>query len=456
MEEAVLIVDDEPIMVRALRGVLGREFDTVDSAGTAEEGLERLSEGSFDLVLLDLHMPGMGGLEGLRLIKEHHPDTEVIVITGQGTIDDAVECMKRGAFDLLTKPFDSLDLVVLAARRAVERRSLRSRNQRLTARLRAKDARDSVVAVSAQMRSLLDTAEALGQRDASVLITGESGTGKELIARLIHESSPRCDEEFVAVNCGALPATVIESELFGHARGAFTGAVQENPGLFKRAHRGTLFLDEVGELPQPLQVKLLRALEEGEIRPVGATVSTRVDVRVVAATNRDLQTDVAEGRFRDDLYYRLAVVPVTVPPLRARPDDIPALVRHFVAELNEQHPKFDSIHPEALDRLASYDWPGNVRQLRNAIERAFALGSGDQLRPEHLPQDLAGTTATHEATEVPLSLAAYERLCLERALREAGGDPSRAAQLLGVSRATFYRKIRNAGLDPARFRSTAE
>jgi DNA-binding NtrC family response regulator len=363
--------------------------------------------------------------------------------------------MKRGAFEFLQKPFESLDHVVLTVRRALERADLRAQNAELLSKLKSRPT--GLIGSSAAMKTIEDMIPDLARSDAAVLIEGESGTGKEVLARAIHAASNRTAKPFVPVNCGAIPDTMLESELFGHEKGAFTGAVAAHRGLFRAADGGTLFLDEIGEIPTAMQVKLLRALQEQEVRAVGSTHTVKVNVRVIAATNRDLKERIAAGAFRDDLYYRLAVVPLRIPPLRDRREDIPLLVRHFVRKQNQAEPgghaKFEEIDPAAMDRLAGWQWPGNVRELENVIERAFAIGKPGRLGIQHLPEEIArgaaagrGAVDSGELARIPLSLDAFEKFCLQRALDETGGDASKAAGLLGLPRSTFYRRLQRFGL----------
>ena len=459
MECPVLIVDDEPSIIGILARKFRQESIAVESAPSAEAALETLKAGSFALVLMDLTMPGMGGLEGLRLIKERHREVEVVIMTGDATVDAAVSAMKQGAFEFLQKPFDSLDHVVLVARRALERGYLRAQNARLLSEIQERP-EGGLLGTSRSVRAVAAMVPDLARSDASVLIEGESGTGKEVLARWIHTAGPRAAKPFVPVNCGAIPEAMLESELFGHEKGAFTGAVSATKGLFRAADGGTIFLDEIGEIPLAMQVKLLRVLQEQEIRAVGATTTHKVNARVIAATNRDLKERVGKGQFRDDLYYRLAVVPVKLLPLRDRPDDVPILVRHFFRTLNAESRRFDGIAPEALDRLAAWPWPGNVRELENVMERAFAIGRPGTLSLGHLPDEIvdgpvdanataaSASVAASEISSLPLSLDAFERFAIETALARAGGDAEKAAVLLGLPRSTFYRRLQRHGIRP--------
>ena len=442
---AVLVVDDEaPLAVALVRKFKASDLDA-ESAHDAPTALARLEARAFQVVLMDVSMPGMSGIDALARIREKHPDIEVVMMTGQASVGLAVEAMRRGAFEFLQKPFESLDHVVLVLRRALERQNLRAQNVALRTRLERQT--PSLIGNSPAIRAILATVPDLARSDAPVLIEGESGTGKEVLARSIHAGGARASKPFVAVNCGAIPEAMLESELFGHEKGAFTGAVTATRGLFRAADGGTLFLDEIGELPAQMQVKLLRALQEGEVRAVGSTVTQRVDVRVIAATNRNLKDRIGQGRFRQDLYYRLAVVPMKLTPLRERREDVPLLVRHFLDVFNAEGQKFDEVDPKAMDCLTAWDWPGNVRELENAIARAFALGKAGCLGLDHLPPDLVGGEGgvrgirAADLDALPLSLDAFEKYALERALREADGDATRAAELLAVPRSTFYRRL---------------
>ena len=447
---AILVVDDEISLSTALlRKFKASDLDA-ESAPNAAAALARLAERDFSAVLMDINMPGMSGLEALALIRERHPSIEVVMMTAQGSIQTAVEAMQRGAFEFLSKPFESLDHVILVLRRAIERRGLREENLALKARLDS--TRSGLIGTSAAIRAIVALLPDLGRSDASVLLEGESGTGKEVLARAIHAAGPRASRPFVAVNCGAIPEAILESELFGHEKGAFTGATSATRGLFRSADGGTLFLDEIGELPVAMQVKLLRALQDGEVRAVGSTVTAKIDVRVIAATNRDLKERIARGAFRQDLYYRIAVVPLRLPALRERREDIPLLVRHFVRRFNAIEQKFDEVDAAAMERLAAWSWPGNVRELENAIERAFALGKPGQLLSSHLPAEIAagssgaGSARASDLDEIPLDLDAYEKHAIERALKLSDNDASRAADLLHLPRSTFYRRLQRHGI----------
>jgi two-component system, NtrC family, response regulator HydG len=435
----VLVADDEPALVRGLRRQLERGGYAVLEA--CDVGLVRAQLAQEpEVVLLDLRLGHASGLELLGELRERRPDTEIIVMTGYASIDSAVACMRAGAFDYLEKPFADPRRVLQTLERALERRRLRVRNRELEGELGRRSALERVIAHSASMRRVLQTVRDLAPNESNVLIEAESGTGKELLARAIHETSPRSAGPFVPVDCGALPEGMIEGELFGYLRGAFTGAVRDSEGLFRAAHGGTLFLDEVGELPLGLQAKLLRAIQEREVRPLGATDARAVDVRLIAATNRDLAAEVRAGRFRADLFYRLRVVSLALPPLRERPEDVPVLASHFV-ERAAQGTKVIGLEPEALERLIAQRWEGNVRELENVIEAAVALAQGPRITAADLRLSSFDEPRAQLPGDVALSLDAYERACLEEALRRCEGDVRAAAKLLGIGRSTFYRKL---------------
>jgi DNA-binding NtrC family response regulator len=439
----VLAADDDGAVVRWLRRALEPEGFLVEEASDAGALVAGLARDP-DVVLLDLRLGDAQGVELIPEIRRRSPDTEIVVMTGYASVDSAVACMRAGAFDYLEKPFPDRVRVAHTLRCALERRRLRTRNRELETELEERSALARIVGQSPPMRRVLQLVRDLARSESSVLIQAESGTGKELLARAFHETSPRRAGPFVPVDCGALPEGIFESELFGHARGAFTGATRESPGLFRAANGGTLFLDEVGELPLALQAKLLRALQEREVRPLGAAGAVPVDVRVVAATNRDLDAEVRAGRFRTDLFYRLRVVEVALPPLRERREDIPLLVAHFL-ERSAAGGGVGGIEPDALAALLHRPWPGNVRELANAIEAAAALARGPRLTLADLRVSPAEASAEATAAApggLELSLAAWERACIEATLQRVGGDVRRAAALLRVGRSTLYRKLR--------------
>jgi len=442
----ILVVDDEPGLRQTLSRILGAEGHHIVAAGDGEEALARLENSPVDLILCDLRMPKMDGLTFIERQMGRAQGALVIAMSAYGDSDTAIAAMQKGAYDYVQKPFRAEE-VILAVRKAAEREKLRAKVEQLEGELSTIRGGDAIVGHTASLRTALDVARKVARHPSTVLITGESGTGKELVARLIHRASPRAAEPFVAVNCGAIPEALLESELFGHARGSFTGATSDKPGLFEEADGGTLFLDEIGELPAALQVKLLRALQEGEVRRVGANTSTKVDVRVVAATNRDLAADVAAGRFRGDLYYRVNVVTIKLPSLRERSQDIPELALHFLQLYNARlRLKVKGIAPAAMRRLMDHDWPGNVRELENVIERALVLTTGSMIEAEHLA-DLVRSQTTAPAADGDLSIKrqteALERNLIRRALEQTRGNRTRAAQLLELSHRALLYKIRD-------------
>jgi two-component system response regulator AtoC len=444
----ILLVDDEPAVLFTLREVLSVRGHAVVTATSGAEALERLE--GVDSILTDLQMPGIDGLDLLRQIRDRDPTLPVVLLTAHGSEKVAVNAMKAGAYDYLTKPFD-IDEVALVAERALESRQLRLTNRRLTAE-QALGRR--LIAESPPMRRLIDTVERLAEKDVTVLIRGETGTGKELVASLLHAHSPRANKRFVRFNCAAIPGELAESELFGHLKGAFTGAQATRRGFFSEADGGTLVLDEVGELPVGVQAKLLRALQDGEIQPVGSTRPEKVNVRVVASTNRDLQSEAAAGRFREDLYYRLAVVELVVPPLRDRRGDIPALAEEFARRYAEKFGLDELRLSEGLvARLVQADWPGNVRQLENTIARLAALSTGGVIDAIALEPIAKQTAAPVDDVGNPLDgpslreqLEAFERNLITRALAATGGNQSEAARRLGTSRVTLIDKIKKYGI----------
>jgi len=437
----VLVVDDQPEMCRLLCRLLGRAGFEVHVADKPDAVLPALDLEP-EVVLLDLQLEDSSGIELIPQIQQRCRDAEIVIMTGYGSIDSAVACMRAGVFDYLEKPFPDQLRVVQTLERALERRRLYRRNRELEGELDRRAAFDQIIYRSAAMRRVVQTIQDLAPNESNVLIEAESGTGKELVARAIHETSARRTREFVAVDCGALPESIAEGELFGYERGAFTGAVRASPGWFRSADGGTLFLDEIGELAPLLQSKLLRAIQEGEVKPLGADRPVNVDVRILAATNRDLAKEVREGRFRSDLFYRLRVVPIHLPALRERMEDIPVLAAHFLKRVCAGS-RASGFEPAAIDELAGREWPGNVRELQNTIEAAAALAPGPRLTPADFCtlQSTAEPRQVERPDRIELSLEAYERACLDAALREAGGDVRRAARLIGIGRSTFYRKL---------------
>ncbi len=450
----ILVVDDDEAVRHMLSHLLTREGYLVHSAASGREALDSLDKAPTDIVLCDVRMKGMDGLELLDKILELKPDMTVILMSAYGSVDQALEAIKRGAYDYISKPFKK-DEVLFCLRKAEERERLRRENRRLRDRLGQDMGMGEFVGQSPQMQQVFRTLRKIAEYKTTVLITGESGTGKELAARSIHNLSSRRNGEFVAVNCGAIPAALLESELFGHRKGAFTHATRDKKGLFEEAHEGTLFLDEIGELPIQLQVKLLRVLQEGTIRRLGDTRLIEIDVRIVAATSRDLAAMVQEGTFRKDLYYRLAVLPVHMPPLRDHIEDVPLLVHYFLEHMGRQLGKqITSVHPAAMRILMEHDWPGNVRQLQNVVQHALVMAEGDELRIEDLPGPLQ--KRSRETKDFGLRIdglsikkngKALERILIRRALEQTKGNRTRAAKLLEISHRALLYKIREYGLD---------
>ena len=444
--DRVLIVDDEKGMRDFLGIMLRKEGYAVSQAESAEKASDLISRGEFDLVISDISMPGQSGLEVLRQAKAAGPDTPVIMITAYASTESAVEALKLGAYDYIIKPFD-VDELKIIVRNALEKRRLETENRILKRELKEKFRSDEMVGESPRMREVIELVGKIAPTNSTVLISGESGTGKELVARAIHTSSPRKDHPFVSINCGAMPDELLESELFGHARGSFTGAVASKKGLFEVADGGTIFLDEIGDTSPAMQVKLLRVLQERRIRRVGGTEESEVNVRVLAASNQDLEQMVRERRFREDLYYRINVIQIKMPALREKREDIPALALHFLVKYGKtMGKKITRISEEAIRRLTEHDWPGNVRELENVIERAVALETTDAITEQSLSREVRG--GSRPAADLPIVLSdggidlerQLERLrerLMEEALQRAQGVQTKAAELLGMSFRSF-------------------
>ena len=446
----VLVVDDD----QAVREALGRTleklgFDVVVAAD-GQEGLERLREGGVHILLADLKMPKLSGQELLKAAKAIAPDVEVIVITGHGTVEDAVEAMKGGAYDFITKPFKRVQLEK-TIKKAAEKQALVLQNRALQRRLDALQEAGKIIGSSPAMLRTLDLVNQVAPSTATVLIQGESGTGKELIANAIHHGSARRDRPFIKVNCAALPETLLESEVFGYERGAFTGAVARKEGRFELADGGTLFMDEIGDLSPATQAKLLRVLQEGEFERLGGTRTLKVDVRLVAATNADLTALVREKRFREDLFYRLNVITIQIPPLRERREDIPLLAQHFLRRFAAKNAKaISGFTEEALDLLQTYAWPGNVRELENVVERAVVLSRSSMISPADFPETLVGSeqAARHLVISIGTPLEDVEDRLIEETLRYTKGDKTIAAKLLGIATRTIYRRLKGEPESP--------
>ncbi|MFO7610340.1 MAG: sigma-54 dependent transcriptional regulator [Candidatus Krumholzibacteriia bacterium] len=439
----ILVVDDEPELCRALGKLLGRNGYEVLTAGNGEEALELLRGQEVDLVLSDLQMPRMGGVELLKAGRVISPGTEFVIITGHGTIEVAVDAMKRGAYDFVEKPF-STATTLKVVRKALEKQRLRAENRQLRRRLREIQGNSHIIGNSGVMRQTVETARQVADSSATVLLTGESGTGKEIFAGAIHGWSDRAERAMVRVSCAALPETLLEAELFGYEKGAFTGAVARRKGRFEAAHRGTLFLDEVGEMSSTTQVKLLRVLQENVIERLGGNEPIPVDVRIIAATNADLEAMVQAGRFREDLYYRLNVINLELPALRRRGEDVLLLADFFLQKYNEKnHKNLQGFTPEALEVLTRYAWPGNVRELENAVERAVVLSKDELVGVAALPQPVVSGRQRVDAVTIPVgtSLKDAQMQLIEATLESTDGDKETAANILGIAARTIYRKL---------------
>jgi DNA-binding NtrC family response regulator len=456
-QKHLLIVDDESALRSAIAERLADHGFSVDQAGSGDEALQRLAAFAFDILITDLRLPDISGREVLDRALERYPDIIAIVITGYGTVKDAVDAIKQGAADFVTKPFQ-FDALLHAVRASMEQRQLKSENAYLRSQLEERYRIDGLVGRSRVMRDLFQLLETVAATSSTVLITGETGTGKELAARAIHHSSPRRANRFVALNCGAIPETLLEAELFGHVRGAFTGAVGTRQGRVEQAHKGTLFLDEVGTMSPSLQAKLLRVLQEREFERVGDNHTIKIDVRVIAATHSDLARMVADGAFREDLYYRLNVLPVQLPALRERREDIPLLVQHFLQRLAPESGRGPmTVSQEAMRRLMAYRWPGNVRQLENIVERALAFSQGrSHIDVQDLPPEITNAPGPPEGAEPSLPeegldleryIEGIELSLIKRSLERTGGNKRQAARLLNLKRTTLVEKLKR--LEPA-------
>ncbi|MFO7802871.1 MAG: sigma-54 dependent transcriptional regulator [Desulfovermiculus sp.] len=450
---SILVVDDDAGHRITLKTVLKSWEYQVSEAEDGQSAVTQVQNAAFDLILMDVRMAVMDGIEALQKIKTYNPSIPVIIMTAYSSVESAVEAMKSGAYDYLTKPLD-FDELQMTIDRALEHTQLRQENEELKVRVKDGVGSGHIIGNSLAMRSLMDMVATVAPSEATALITGQSGTGKELIARAIYAGSNRSTGPLVTVNCAALSESLLESELFGHEKGAFTGADRRREGRFVQADRGTIFLDEVGEMSMPMQAKVLRVLQDGEIQRVGGDRIITVDVRVIAATNKDLLSMVSQGSFREDLYYRLNVVHIPVPPLQERNEDIPVLAQHFLnlyAERNKK--KIKGFTPQAMDRLIKHPWPGNVRELENAVERSVILSPGEYISEQDLPANIGqppqakANSEPDTSTEGDDSLDDLEKTAVSRALAKAGGNKSEAARLLGITRRTLYNKLEKYGLD---------
>ncbi len=452
----ILLIDDELESCKALSLLLTAAGYRVETSLTGEKALSLLKNQSYELIISDLFLPGISGIDILKQVKEISPQTCVIMITGNASAETAVEAMKEGAFDYISKPFNFERLKIQVAK-ALEKNHLVIENQYLREQLHGRYQFDNIIGTSQSMQQVFTRMEKVVNTDSTILILGASGTGKELVAKAIHYNSPRKDKPFIAINCGAIPAELLESELFGHTRGSFTGAIADKPGKFEDANGGTIFLDEIGNMPERLQMKLLRVLQEHEFERVGSSRKIRLDVRLISATNADLPERVKNGQFREDLYYRLNVIPILLPPLKERRGDIPQLTRHFLSRTcKEMHRPLMAIDRNAMRAIESYDWPGNVRELENVIERTVALSDGEIISCDDLPPDIAkvqnaaplnDSQVTNEGIDMRQVIADIERQMIQQAMDLGQGVKARAAELLAINRTTLVEKIKRLGLE---------
>jgi len=445
----ILIIDDEENFRHMLSVILKKERYDVETASNGEEGLQKIAVSPFDQILCDIRMPQMDGMEFLGKVQKMGMDAPIIMMSAYGTVDTAIEAMKLGAYDYISKPFKP-DEIILTLKKAEERERLRKENELLRKEVEKEYSFTNIVSKNEKMQKIFEVIKKVAQYKSTILISGESGTGKELVARALHYNSDRSQRPFIPVNCGAIPENLLESELFGHVKGAFTDAIRTKKGLFEEADGGTLFLDEIGELPLQLQVKLLRVLQDGEIRRVGESKSIQVDVRIVTATVKDLTKEVNEGRFREDLFYRLNVLPIHIPPLRERKEDVPLLIDHFISKYSQSMNKnVVGIHPKALDAMMSYHWYGNVRELENTIERAIVLTDGDNIELENLPveiQDFRNGIRLAPLAEEEYSIKKASRFLemnlIKKALKKTKGNHTQASRLLEISHRALLYKIK--------------
>jgi two-component system response regulator HydG len=452
MSPKILVVDDESSHRKMIETVLSDEGYEISQADNGQTAINEVEEKFYDLVIMDIRMPKVGGIDALKKIKTISPGIPIIIMTAYASIGSAVEALKSGAHDYLTKPLDIEELKILVAK-ALRIHQLEMENIFLKERLNNRFDFSNIIGDSPAMKKLFDTMALVAPSEATVLIVGESGTGKELIANAIHQSSPRKDMPFIKVNCAALPETLLESELFGHEKGAFTGAIARKQGRFQLAHKSSIFLDEIAEMAPATQAKILRVLQEREFEPVGSGQTLKADTRVIAATNRNLEEEIQEGRFRKDLYYRLNVVTVEVPSLRQRREDVPILSDFFLKQYAEKNRRLiKGFTPRATDLLMRYDWPGNVRELENIIERAVIMARGEMITPLEFPADLQDLDEQLKDTRVDLtpgrSLKEVEKVMILRTLEETGGNRTHAARILGISRRTLQLKLKEYGINP--------
>ncbi|OGP56331.1 MAG: two-component system response regulator [Deltaproteobacteria bacterium RBG_13_52_11] len=445
--KTILIADDEESHRLMLRAHLEGEGFEIVEASDGQDAVAKVKERIFDLALMDIRMPIIDGMESLRRIKEVNPTIPVIMMTAYGSIDSAVKALQSGAEDYLTKPLD-MDELIIKVKKAIRYRQLEEENILYRERLGIRFDFSNIIGKSPKMLELFETLSMVAPTEATVLLLGESGTGKEIIANAIHQNSPRRERPYVKVNCAALPETLLESELFGHEKGAFTGAIDKKKGRFERADGGTIFLDEIGEMSFPTQTKILRVLQERDFEPVGGTKTIKVDVRIIAATNKNLEEEVRQGRFREDLYYRINVVPITIPPLRDRKEDIPLLAEHFLRIYSGKNRRvIKGFEPKVMGAFIHYSWPGNVREIENIVERTVIMSKGDIITLDDLPPAIAGAQQDEGRTPFPTSLRDVERATIVMTLHQTGGNRTRAAAILGITRKTLQNKIKEYGID---------
>jgi two-component system response regulator AtoC len=455
MRETILLVDDEQNTREALSIALRREGYNIIPASNGGEGMKLLEKEPVDLIITDLMMPGVSGMDLLDFARKHRPEVMVIMITGHASVETAITAMKNGAFDYITKPI-KLDEVKIIIHQATDKRNLLLENISLKKELKGKYTFDNIIGTSRPMQEIFSIMERVVNSDSTVLITGDSGTGKELVAKALHYNGPRKENPFVAINCAAIPSELLESELFGHVKGSFTGAVANKPGKFEQANTGTMFLDEIGSMTMALQGKLLRVLQEKEIERVGGAKPMKVDVRIISATNTDLEKAVKRGLFRDDLFYRLNVIPIHLPSLRDRAEDIPMLAAHFIGKYNEKMKKgIKGLASGVMDYLVAYEWPGNIRELENVIERAVTLTDGEYIQENALPQSILGVAGQEfysvpqipdKGTDLEKELEGFEAAMIRMALKKTGGIKTKAAELLNIKRTTLLEKMRRLNL----------
>lgn len=452
MKPKILVVDDERSHRQMIEAVLAAEGYEIAQADTGQAAIDAVTEKFYDLVIMDIRMPELGGIEALQKIKTISPGIPVIIMTAYASVGTAVDALKSGASDYLTKPLDIEELKILVAK-TLRINQLEAENIFLKERLNDRFDFSSIIGHSPAMNSLFETMALVAPSEATVLIVGESGTGKELIANALHQNSPHKDRPFIKVNCAALPETLLESELFGHEKGAFTGAIARKQGRFQLAHKSSIFLDEIAEMAPATQAKILRVLQEREFEPLGSTQTIKVDTRVIAATNKNLETEIEEGRFREDLYYRLNVVTLAVPPMRERREDIPNLADFFLKRYADKNQRLiKGFTPRATDLLMRYDWPGNVRELENIIERAVIMARGEMITPMEFPDNLKELDDDLKDVQINLtpgrSLKEVEKTMILRTLEETGGNRTHAAKILGISRRTLQLKLKEYGINP--------